>query len=512
MKKLTVFLLVLFLALLGAAALADVDINRRFPDSAFRTYVKDTFDTDGNGKLSDEEITAATLVNCGNLGIKSLQGIETLTEATYLYCYSNPLQTIDIRYNTKLTYMNCSGTELTGLDLSGNGELNGIDCSCTKISSLDVSMCKRLETLYCRDSELTSLTLGSLSKLKELICEDNHLTQLNLSGVSGLTRLACGGNKLSKLDVSGLTVLTQLACDGNPLSSLDVSKNTSLTVLGCSSCNLAALDVSRNKALGYLNCHSNRLTSLDLSAQKKLYSLACCANKIKKVKIGSCPILVELVTTSEPVAFGDTWVWGDKDYWTKTSLWVDKTTAVNYGKGELSGLVKSITLNKTQVTLTRTSKKPNPTVKLKAKVSPDNAVCKTVVWKSSNPKVAKVDPKTGKVTALKAGKATITCRATDGSKVKATCKVVVKNKPVKSILLNKKSASLKAGKTLQLKIKKITPSDAFSQKVKWKSSNKKVATVDKYGKVTAVKAGTCDIICTAADGSKVYVICTITVK
>ena len=48
-----------------------------------------------------------------------------------------------------------------------------------------------------------------------------------------------------------------------------------------------------------------------------------------------------------------------------------------------------------------------------------------VTYKSSNRKVATVD-KNGKVRGLKEGKATITATAKDGSKTKATCKIVVK--------------------------------------------------------------------------------------
>lgn len=512
MKKLTVFLLALFLSLLCAAALADVSIDRYFPDSAFRKYVKETFDKDGDRMLSDREIANATRVNCNKLGIQSLQGIEYLTEATYLDCGDNPLQSIDIRSNKKLTFLTCGYTDLTGLDLSGNRELKEIYCFNTKISALDVSMCGKLEELFCLDNGMVSLKLGSLPNLKTLVCEANQLIRLDLSGVTGLNRLACGNNKLSSLDVTGLGALKDLSCDGNQLGSLDVRKNTALEFLSCSSCNLGSLDVSQNKALLNLNCHSNRLSSLKLDANKKLYALACCANKLKKVEIGKCPVLVKLVTGSDAVSEGNTWVWGNKTYRGKVSLWVDKTTAVDYGKGELSGLVEKITLNKTEVTLTRTAKKPNPTVTLKATVKPDSAVRKTVEWKSSDPKVAKVDPKTGKVTALKAGTAKITCRATDGSKVKAVCTVTVKNRLVRSITLNKKKATLKTGKSLTLKIKKIAPADAVKLDVKWKSSNKKVAAVDKNGRVTAKKPGTCEITCTAKDGSKVYVVCKITVK
>lgn len=48
-----------------------------------------------------------------------------------------------------------------------------------------------------------------------------------------------------------------------------------------------------------------------------------------------------------------------------------------------------------------------------------------VTWASSNIKIAKVDSKTGKVTAVGEGTATITAKALDGTT--ATCKVTVKN-------------------------------------------------------------------------------------
>ena len=83
---------------------------------------------------------------------------------------------------------------------------------------------------------------------------------------------------------------------------------------------------------------------------------------------------------------------------------------------------------------------------------------------------------------------------------------------VKSIVLNKTKATLKKGKTLQLKVKTVKPADATNKKVTWKSSNKKVATVDKNGKVKAVGKGTCTITCTAKDGSKVKAKVAIKVK
>ena len=81
---------------------------------------------------------------------------------------------------------------------------------------------------------------------------------------------------------------------------------------------------------------------------------------------------------------------------------------------------------------------------------------------------------------------------------------------VKKITLNKTKAGMKKGATLTLKAV-VSPSDADIKDVKWTSSNKKVATVDKHGKVKALKNGVTTITATAKDGSRVSASCKITV-
>ena len=81
--------------------------------------------------------------------------------------------------------------------------------------------------------------------------------------------------------------------------------------------------------------------------------------------------------------------------------------------------VESVTLNKKEVTI-----KAGSTQTLTATISPSNATIKSLTWKSSNSKVATVDGN-GVVTGISAGAATITATATDGSGIKATCKVNV---------------------------------------------------------------------------------------
>ena len=80
--------------------------------------------------------------------------------------------------------------------------------------------------------------------------------------------------------------------------------------------------------------------------------------------------------------------------------------------------VSSVSLNKSSLTLTE-----GYTETLTATVSPSNATNKNVSWKSSNTSVATVSS-SGKVSAIKAGSATITVTTDDGGKT-ATCSVTV---------------------------------------------------------------------------------------
>lgn len=95
------------------------------------------------------------------------------------------------------------------------------------------------------------------------------------------------------------------------------------------------------------------------------------------------------------------------------------------------------------------------------------------------------------------------------SKVKATCKVTVVQKVV-SVKLSAKSKTIKKGKSFTLKAT-VLPTNANMKSVTFTSTNKKVATVNSKGKVTAKKAGRATIIVTTKDGKK-RAKCTLKVK
>ena len=166
--------------------------------------------------------------------------------------------------------------------------------------------------------------------------------------------------------------------------------------------------------------------------------------------------------------------------------------------------VTGVTLNKASMNLVEGKSEV-----LSATVSPDNATNKAISWKSSDAAVASVDA-TGKVTAVKAGSATITVTTTDGSKT-ATCAVTVTAKEVKvtGITVDPAILEIKEGTTSQLKVV-ITPADATSKDITWKSTNTEAATVDGSGLVTALKEGKTRIVATVT-GSEIEAFCEVTV-
>lgn len=164
--------------------------------------------------------------------------------------------------------------------------------------------------------------------------------------------------------------------------------------------------------------------------------------------------------------------------------------------------VSSVALNKKVATVN-----VGKTVTVKATVTPANADNKTLVWTSSNTKIATVS--NGVVKGVKAGRVIITAKTTDDSNISATCTVTVKQ-PVTRISLSKK-ATMYTGKKLTLKAK-VNPANASNKALTWKSSNTKIAKVASNGVVTGVKAGTVKITATAKDGSRKSATCTVTVR
>lgn len=185
-----------------------------------------------------------------------------------------------------------------------------------------------------------------------------------------------------------------------------------------------------------------------------------------------------------------------------------------------------------------------PTWELSCKVEPKNSTQKDVVWESDNTKVVTVS-NYGELTAIGNGTTKVRCYVKENRSIYAECVVTVdlsskepetKPEPTKPVEPKPeptkpvdpkptepevvKVSGITLNPDINLKIEEgnssritatVVPSNATNSSVKWVSSSPDVATVDDSGNVTALKAGSTTITCTAVDGSGVSAVCPVTV-
>ena len=153
----------------------------------------------------------------------------------------------------------------------------------------------------------------------------------------------------------------------------------------------------------------------------------------------------------------------------------------------------TVSLNASSIPL----QKGKSTTAVKATLTKGDSIAK---WKSSNNKIATVDKK-GKITAKKTGTATITVRTKKGATASVKVKVQKGKVTTKELTITNvtdKKLTLKKGKSFKIKTS-VTPITS-PDKISYASSNKKIVTVDKKGKLKAVKKGTATI--TVKSGKK----------
>lgn len=174
-----------------------------------------------------------------------------------------------------------------------------------------------------------------------------------------------------------------------------------------------------------------------------------------------------------------------------------KVTVKDTTKGETK-----LTLNKTQLELDLSGTKEE---QLQVTIEPSDMA---VTWTSSNIKVATVDSKTGKVTAVGVGSATITVKAPDGTT--ASCKVTVTDSAPTEIeptgiefLTVNPSVILGRTSELQMQTRLIPSNCNTNMGITYESSNESVATIDPNGKVTIKAVGTTVITATTENGKSV---------
>lgn len=372
-----------------------------FPDSGFRAYVFDNFDTDGNGILSQAECDTVTSIVVSTDNISSIQGIECFKNLVTLSCTgsrdpslgtgdswvweaSGLLTSLDVSHNTALTHINCNNNRITSLDLSHNTALTHLSCDGNgdHLRSIDVSLCTGLTSLSCYQNNLESLDLSSNSALTYVRCDpidldmSNHtaLTEfcygsssahvssasLNLSGCIALTTLDL--YHVNSVDLSGCTSLAELYLSSSSISNLDLSQATALRSIYMNMCGFQSLDVSDCTSLDYmsfvfcnsitslninstslttLSCLDNaQLSSLDLSHLPALTTLECCNSNLTELDVSNNTALTSLDCTGNPMT-----TLYLKTGQTIPTLNKPDTTAIVYVSGEVSGNLNTEPVN-----------------------------------------------------------------------------------------------------------------------------------------------------------------------
>ena len=160
---------------------------------------------------------------------------------------------------------------------------------------------------------------------------------------------------------------------------------------------------------------------------------------------------------------------------------------------------ESISLNKTELTLGK-----GESYTLHSTIYPLDVSSKSILWSSSNPKVAYVDTK-GKVTAKATGNATITVFTHNGKK--SVCYITVKEAPSK-ITLNSHNIELGAGETYRFYYE--IPQNTASFAKRYISSNENIVSFGVNGNITAKKEGSATVTVETFNGKKDT--CKVTVK
>ncbi len=301
--------------------------NVYFADNAFKAYCVANFDTDGDTRISKEEAAQITEIDCSEMEITSLEGIQNMTALTTLNCRYNSiagelnlsglknLKTLYADHNliSKIDVSGCSSLEtlwsydnyaydddsrmyfsLNEINLKGCSALKYVKLADNAIKTIDFSDSPELEELDVTLNSLTSINVSNCSKLRLASIRGNKFNSaVDFSHCSEMTYLNASEAELTGLNVSGCSKMVQLIAYRNTgIKTMDVTACTELTELNLYETGITAIDVKNNTKLTKLNLgYTGGLTAIDVSACTKLVELNLQENLIGTLDVSACPEL-----------------------------------------------------------------------------------------------------------------------------------------------------------------------------------------------------------------------------
>ena len=298
------------------------------------------------------------------------------------------------------------------------------------------------------------MSYGELKAILDIdVITDNIASLKGLELMPELKRLVCRGSaagkgKLEELDLSRNPNLVTLVCDNNRLKALDLLQAPLLDSISCAGNQLAALSVSAQPGLKYLNVSGNQsISSLDVSQNSELLELSCGNNMIAAINVSENLKLETLEVKN------------------------NQLSALNISENALLRRLDCSGNNITELDI------------------------------STNRSLRYLDCRNNPLKALYlfANQSVETMLIPAGMRP---------SYQITSITVEPETLTIQVDESATLKAV-IDPEDAIDQTLEWKSSNERVATVDRDGKVTGVTIDTCTIAVTCC-GKTAY--CKVTVK
>ena len=315
------------------ALLAEVECD----DNFWYSILGETYDTDHDGTLSEEESAAVKIITLSDyVNVSKLVGLEKFPNLEELYiegCYE--LEGINLSGNTRLKKLDVTsssmksinlscnrllrelrlGGDFTELDLSNNTALTSVEVYGLNFDTFSVAGLTNLKKLWISDFAITAIDgLDELTGLEELNISGSDeepagtLTAIDVSNLTGLKTLyiwnigiqSIGGldkinpekldvskNKLTSLDVSHMTNLKELSCYENNLTSLKVGTQT-FALLAADENQLQGIDGFENISVtGHFGIGGNPIGTLDVSRFTGLKSLYCDHCGLNSLNLGA---------------------------------------------------------------------------------------------------------------------------------------------------------------------------------------------------------------------------------
>jgi hypothetical protein len=203
------------------------------PDANFKAYLlaNAAINTNADSQIETNEATTFNgQMNCANLNIFDLTGIEAFTGTFSLNCAGNQLTTLDLSANVNMTgHLHVEGNVLTSIVMPNSTNLTQFTYSGNNITSLDLTNTPNITTMWGLNNPLASIDLSNSSALQGFNIDGNSLTTIDLSNLTNLQWISTSLSALTALDISMCPVLNNVYCQDSPnLASLNMANGNNM--------------------------------------------------------------------------------------------------------------------------------------------------------------------------------------------------------------------------------------------------------------------------------------------